>query len=210
MFRLSHTQFRPQSRMSSNKYKMTELEDEDLEETCNVRVQDNNIYFFCPVTSETILELTVNIDILSKELQKFAIQYDIEPPPINIYINSEGGEVHAALSVFDTIKNNKVYINTIISGNASSAATIIALAGSKRKITNNSYMLIHNISSVFWGKMHEFEDEMKNMNKLTSNLKRIYKDYGSITKKQLDDLLKKDLLLDSKTCLKYGFVDEIV
>ena len=71
-------------------------------------------------------------------------------------------------------------------------------------------MLIHQLSTVFWGKMHEFEDEMKNMNKLTSNLKHIYKEYGSITKKQLDDLLKKDLLLDSKTCLKYGFVDEIV
>ena len=153
MFRLQ--QIRPQSRMSSgNKYKMTDSDDDDLDENCNVRVQDNNIYFFCSVTSETILELTVNIDILSKELQKFAIQYDIDPPPINIYINSEGGEVHPALSVFDTIRNNKVTINTIISGNASSAATIIALAGSTRKITKNSYMLIHNISSAFWGKMH--------------------------------------------------------
>ena len=71
-------------------------------------------------------------------------------------------------------------------------------------------MLIHNISSSFWGKMHEFEDEMKNMAKLTSNLKSIYRENSKLNKKTIESLLKKDLLIDAKTCLKYGLVDEIV
>ena len=195
---------------SSRKYRLEEEEASEEEERYNyVRVKDNDIYFFCPVSTDSVLDLSVAINTLTKELLILGIQFGIEPPPINLYIHSDGGEVHSALSVFDLIKNNKVNINTIITGNASSAATIISMAGHTRKITSNSYMLIHNISSEFWGKMHEFEDELKNMAKVTSNLKKIYKDHSNITKKQLDDLLKKDLLLDANTCVKYGLVDAI-
>jgi ATP-dependent protease ClpP protease subunit len=190
------------------------LEEPDTEESASeygneVKVQNNDIYFFGAVSTESMLELSLAIKKLSKQMLIVSVELGIDPPPINIYIHSEGGEVHAALSVFDLISNNLVHINTIITGNASSAATIISMAGHTRKITRNSYMLIHNISSAFWGKMHEFEDEMQNMAKLTMNLKQIYKDYGNIKKKQLDELLRKDLLLDAGTCLKYGFVDEI-
>ena len=58
--------------------------------------------------------------------------------------------------------------------------------------------------------MHEFEDEMKNMSKLTANLKSIYKDNSSITRAKLNTLLSKDLLMDAKECLKLGLVDEII
>lgn len=195
---------------------MTSKRNEDSDEETDsgdyneISVQDNNIYFFTGVEPNSALKLILSIKDLTKKSQILSINYGIEPPPINIYINSDGGEVHSALSVFDTIRNNSVEINTIISGNASSAATIISLAGHNRQITTNSYMLIHNISSEFWGKMHEFEDEMKNMSKLTNNLKRIYKNETNITKTQLDSLLKKDLLLDAKTCVKYGLVGSIV
>ena len=38
---------------------------------------------------------------------------------------------------------------------------------------------------------------------------KLYQDNASIPKKQLKDILKHDLWWDSKTCLKYGLVDEI-
>ena len=194
----------------SHKYNGDDTEEEEETEFTEVKVVNNDIYFYCDVTAETCLELIMAIREISKKSKIMAINFGIEPPPVNIYINSDGGEVHSALSVFDTIMGNDVEVNTIISGNAQSAATIISLAGHKRKITKNSYMLIHNISSGFWGKMHEFEDEMKNMAKLTLNLKRIYKENTAINKTQLENLLKNDLLLDAKTCIKYGLVDELV
>ena len=193
----------------SNTYINEESDNEDRDDYSEIKIVDNNIYFFTDVNRDTILELTLAIKEVTKHLQIMNIKYNIEIPYINIYINSEGGEVHAALSVFDVIQNNPIEIKTIITGNACSAATIISLAGHQRTITENSYMLIHNISSSFWGKMHEFEDEMKNLAKLTTNLKRIYKKHSSINQTQLNSLLKKDILIDSKTCLKYGMVDMI-
>ena len=187
-------------------------EDNEVNDTGSemVRVIDNAIYFYADVDSTSILALITSIKNLTKEHLITAIKYDVPPPPIKIYINSDGGELHSALAAFDIIQKNKVPIHTIITGTACSAATIISLAGQKRKITQNSYMLIHNISSEFWGKMHEFEDEMKNMEMLTYNIKKIYKQNSHINQKRLDKILKKDLLMDANTCLRLNLVDDIV
>ena len=203
------------SKVSSKKNilrKLVESDDEDVTEDDSslVKVQDNSIYFYADVSPQSILELNTNIAQLTQEMQIIGIMYNISPPPIKLYINSNGGEVHSGLAAHDIIKNNAVPIHTIINGCACSAATIMSVAGKMRYITQNSYMLIHNISSTFWGKMHEFEDEMQNMNLLTKNLKKIYKEFGKINRKQIDSLLKKDILLDADTCINYGFIDEII
>jgi ATP-dependent Clp protease protease subunit len=197
--------------MSGSKKRMDEvLEVEEEEYECNVKIVDNNIYFYCEVSNETVLQLTLSLKEVTKKMQIAGITFGIPPPDINLYINSRGGCVYSALSILDTILNNKVKINTVVSGVCMSAATLISMMGHKRYITPNSYMLIHNISiNEFWGKMHEFEDEMKNMTQLTKNIKKIYSDYGNINKTQLDSLLKKDLLLSANIAKKYGFVDEI-
>lgn len=197
---------------AASKYLVDEDDDDESvdDETLNIKVVNNSIYFYCGVNSKSILYITTKLDSLIKEMQILGVVFGVDPPPIMIYINSEGGEVHSALSLYDFIKKSPVKIITVINGNASSAATIISLSGHERRITQNSYMLIHNISSTFWGKMHEFEDEMKNMSRLTQNLKDIYKENSKINKRTIESLLKKDLLLDADTCLKYGLVDEIV
>ena len=189
--------------------KMKESDENSDYEEENIKVINNDIYFYSDVTNESILELTIAIKKLTNELLIKNISYNVEIP-INLHINSDGGDVYAVLSIINLMENNKIDINTIIEGKACSAATILSLFGTNKYITRNSYMLIHNISSDFWGKMHEIEDEMKNLILLTKDVKKIYKTYSSISVKQLETLLKKDLLLDAGTCLKYGLVDDII
>ena len=185
-----------------------EGEEEDIESE-EIKVIDNHIYFYCDVTMLSILNLTESIKTLTKKLLQMNIEYDTNLE-IFLHINSGGGDVFAILSIIHLIENNKIDINTIIEGQACSAATILSMVGKKRSITQHSYMLIHNISSGFWGKMHEIEDEMKNLTLLTKDLRKMYRNYTNITTKQLDTLLKKDLLLNAKICLSYGLVDDII
>jgi ATP-dependent Clp endopeptidase proteolytic subunit ClpP len=191
---------------SEEEAETTEVETVEQKE---VNVVDNNIYFYTEVSPKSIKELLVHIKEITKKNQIIGITFGIDTPPINIYINSEGGCLYSALSIIDIISLNKVTINTIVSGVCMSAATLILLSGHNRCMMVNSYMLIHNISSGFWGKMHEFEDEMKNLNELTKKLKEIYKKNSNITKTQLDKILKTDVLIPANDCLKYGLIDEI-
>lgn len=198
----------------SKKYRLSKkvVLDEDSaeeEEEDNLTVIDNHIYFYNDVTVKTMADLTIEIKKLTKKLLALNIAYDTDVE-IFLHINSGGGDVFGVLSIINLIINNKVNIVTVIEGQACSAATILSMIGSRRQITENSYMLIHNLSSGFWGKMHEMEDEMKNLTLLTKDIKKMYKTYTNITTTQLETLLKKDLLLDAKTCLRYGLVDEIV
>ena len=197
----------------SKKYRLSKKvvldEDSEEEEENNLKVIDNHIYFYNDVTVKSIADLTIEIKKLTKSLLAVNITYDTDIE-IFLHINSAGGEVFGVLSIINLIINNKVNIVTVIEGQACSAATILSMIGSRRQITENSYMLIHNLSSGFWGKMHEMEDEMKNLTLLTKDIKKMYKTYTNITTTQLESLLKKDLLLDAKTCLRYGLVDEIV
>ena len=71
-------------------------------------------------------------------------------------------------------------------------------------------MLIHQLSSGLYGKYNELEDDMENNKHLMTTIKSIYKRYTTIPMKKLDEILKHDLWFDSKTCLKYGLVDEII
>ena len=71
-------------------------------------------------------------------------------------------------------------------------------------------MLIHQLSSGCWGKMCEIEDEMENLTDFMDKIKKIYVDNTKIPRKELSELLKHDLWLNSEKCLKYSLADEIM
>jgi ATP-dependent protease ClpP protease subunit len=185
-------------------------DDEEEEQFSEIKVINNDIYFYSDITTQSILELTTIIVNTTNKLLHLNILHDIEIPYIKLHINSQGGDVLAAFSILTLIETNRIPIHSIIEGQACSAATLISIVASKRSITSHSYMLIHNLSSSFWGKMHEIEDEMYNLKQLTTKIRNMYKQYSRINVKDLDKLLKKDLLLKPEICKKYGLIDYII
>ena len=57
-------------------------------------------------------------------------------------------------------------------------------------------MLIHQLSSTFWGTYGNFEDEKKNLDLMMKTIKDVYKKYTKVPMKKLDEILKHDLLWD--------------
>tara|TARA_B100000768_G_scaffold179917_1_gene198664 strand:+ start:1806 stop:2492 length:687 start_codon:yes stop_codon:yes gene_type:complete len=176
----------------------------------NITSHDNHIYYYASVTKKSALELNTEIRKITRTLMRYSSDFNCNPPPIYLHINSFGGSVFAALSVIDTIQYNPIPIYTIIEGAAASAATMISVYGKKRYITKSGHMLIHQLSSGFWGKMAEFEDEIKNLENLMKVIKKIYKKKTHVPEKKLDKILKHDLWWNSKKCLKYGLVDQVI
>ena len=170
---------------------------------------NNHIYFYSEVDRESIFELIMLIKEAEEENILTSLKLRIDKVPIFLHINSKGGSVFEAFNAIDAIKACRVPVNTIIEGATASAGTLISVVGEKRYMCPSAYMLIHQLSSSYWGKMSEIEDEFKNLQELMDKIKEIYKDYTTIPKKELNDLLKHDLWLNSDKSLKYGLVDEI-
>ena len=71
-------------------------------------------------------------------------------------------------------------------------------------------MLVHQLSSSFWGKMNEIEDEVQNLEKLMKVIKNIYKKNTEIPEDEISEILKHDIWWDSKKCKRLGLVDKII
>ena len=176
----------------------------------HISVQDNKIYFYSGVNRNSCVELNKKIGELESKSLTLSNSLGILPPPVKLFINSGGGSITAGISSMDTIIRSKVPIHTYVDGFAASAATFLSVVGAHRLMSRNSYMMIHQLSSNFWGTYSNFEDEKENLDLMMKTIKDIYKKYTKLPMKKLDEILKHDLMWDANTCLKYGLIDEIV
>ena len=169
-----------------------------------VDVVNNHIYFYSEVERPKMLELNKKLRELDIKLRKQALEQDTKLPKIYLHINSYGGSVFAGMASLDTVLTTKCKVVTIVEGCAASAGTTLSVVGNERWMHKHAYMLIHQLSSGFWGKYSEIEDEKKNCDKLMKLIKDIYGKYTKVPEKKIDELLKHDLWWDAKKCLKYG------
>jgi len=183
----------------------------DMGGSSGVEQDENKIYFYSQVGEKEVLELNKVIKRLDKEMQVLGITLNIPPPPIELHLHSEGGSLFAGIAAYDCISSCKTPIHTYIDGCAASAATLLFLAGKKRHLYKNSFMLVHQLSAtLLGGKYEEFKDELKNQEKLMHTVKNIYLETSNMSDEELTELMKHDLWMDSETTIKNGFADEII
>ena len=178
----------------------------------SIKVLDNSIQFYAEISGSTCSELNRLLRELDTRMQhaKITMNDSSFDPTIHLRMHSYGGDVLAGLASVDTIRSLKTKVYTYVEGAAASAATIISIAGKKRHIGKNSFMLIHQLSSVCAGTFERLEDEHENNRRMMNTIKSLYKEYTKIPMKELDNILKRYICFDSTTCLKYGLVDEVI
>jgi len=176
----------------------------------HISVHENKIYFYSNVNRESAVELNKKIGEIESKSLTLGYNLDIDPPTLKVLINSGGGSITAGISSMDTILRCKVPVHTYVDGFCASAATFLSVVGEKRFMSRNSYMLIHQLSTNFWGKYSEFEDEKQNLDLMMETIKNVYREYTEVPMKKIDEILKHDLMWDAETCKTLGLVDEIV
>lgn len=174
------------------------------------KVEGLRIYFYRDIYSDSVVDLVSKLKELEIKSLSQAVELELDAPqPIHLHIHSYGGSVFSGLAAMDAIKRCKVPVHTYIEGAAASAATFLSVAGTKRFIGTNGYILIHQLSNFFWGKYEEWKDEMKNNDLLMEKIKAIYREHTKLGDEQLEELLKHDLWLPADKALEYGLVDAV-
>ena len=182
-----------------------------------VTIINNHIYFYTDVNTETILALNKAIVNLNRELTYIKtntkIDFDVDLNNLKIYlhINSPGGYVTDAFSCVDTIINSKIPIVSIIEGHVASAATFLSIVCSERYMTKHSSMLIHQLSGSTWGTYEQMKDHFINSTFLQKQIRDLYLEHcnGKIKQSQLDNFLKRDIMMNYTKCKKLGLVDKL-
>ena len=140
-----------------------------------LEVLNNKIYFYCNVNHNNNLHLNKELKTLESKLLTSQELLETEiPAPIHLHISSYGGSVFAGFSSIDYILKSKVPVITVIDGCAASAATMMSICGATRLMHEHAFMLIHQLSSMSWGKYEELKDSMQNNDLLMETIKNLY------------------------------------
>lgn len=148
----------------------------------------------------------------SEEMIKQLMTMDQEKPgePINIFINSYGGEVLSLFAILDTMAGLNSQVNTICLGEADSCGAVLLSAGDFRYIGKNSRSMIHEVSAFSWGKVTEMEDQIKLAKEVNDRLIGILAKNMNHDFTMLKDIMKNDTWLDAKATKDMGLVDFVM
>jgi len=136
--------------------------------------------------------------------------------PINILINSPGGETMHGMAIFDGIKGCKNHIRGMVFGEAASSASFILQACDERAISPNSYLMLHVGTDPMDIDMHpeakaawdqKFKEDLVLMEDIY--LKKIREKKKRYTRNQLKSLIRFDKILKAKEAIELGLIDRI-
>ncbi len=132
---------------------------------------------------------------------------------IQLYINSPGGILTAALAIYDTMQYVKCPVSTVCVGLAASGAAVLLAAGAKGKryALPNSEILLHQVAvSGVSGEAVEVEIAAKQILKLKDKVNRILAKHTGQPLEKIEKDTDRDFYLTAQEAKEYGLIDEVI
>lgn len=133
--------------------------------------------------------------------------------PISLYINSPGGSVTAALSIYDTMQYVSAPVSTICLGMAASGGSLLLAGGAPglRLALPNSLILIHQPwTGGMQGKAGDLEVHAREILRQRDLLVEIYARHSGRSLEQVARDMDRDNYMTSEQALQWGLIDQIV
>ena len=129
--------------------------------------------------------------------------------PINIRINSLGGDVFDGMAMYNVIKRRESKTTVYIEGIAASIATIIALGADEVIMAENSLFMIHNAWGGTSGEAKDMRKTAETLDKITSELTDIYVKKTGLSYDTLAQMMDEESWLNAEEAFRLGFIDTI-
>jgi len=170
---------------------------------------------FSRLLKERIIFLTGGINeqvssIVSAQL--LFLESQAPDKDIFMYINSPGGLVTAGLAMYDTMQFIKCDISTLVIGQACSAGSLLAMAGTKGKryALKNSRIMIHQPSGGASGQATDILIHAEEITKIKKKLNQMYADHTGQPIEKINDAMERDKFMSPEEALEFGLVDKII
>lgn len=128
---------------------------------------------------------------------------------INLYINSDGGQVVEALPIYNSLKMHPARVEVDIEGYALSSASFIAMSGDVIRMVDNGTMMIHEVQGSVAGGSDDLRKTADLMDSMTNKIANIYVERTGQNKDTIMAMLSEDTWMDAGKALNLGFIDEI-
>tara|TARA_R110000744_G_scaffold231504_2_gene349685 strand:+ start:272 stop:910 length:639 start_codon:yes stop_codon:yes gene_type:complete len=134
---------------------------------------------------------------------------DLKDTPINLHVNSIGGDVFDGMAIYNVIKRREARTTVYIEGIAASIATIIALGADEVIMAENSLFMIHNAWGGAMGEAKDMRKTADTLEKISSELTDIYMKKTGLSYEALAEMMDEETWLNAQEAYDYGFIDTI-
>jgi len=146
-------------------------------------------------------------------LQSLMYLDSISNEPIELYINSPGGEICCGMAVYRYMTEQmKSPLHTYCIGLAASMGSILYLAGEKRYIYEGCTIITHDPFSVSGNceDPNQLKDRLESLERSRTMLCKIISERTGHTIDEISQLMKKDRYFDAEESLKSGISTDII
>lgn len=129
---------------------------------------------------------------------------------ITVWINSPGGDCVAAAQIYNMLMDYKGDVTVKIDGIAASAASVIAMAGTKVLISPVGMMMIHNPATIAWGDTAEMQKAIEMLASVKDSIINAYEIKTGLSRAKLSHLMDAETWMDAHKAVELGFADGIL
>lgn len=129
---------------------------------------------------------------------------------VEIEINSPGGSVFAGSEIYTALKAHKGPVTVDIVGLAASAASVIAMAGKKIRMSPTAQMMIHNVSAHGAGDYRDMAHLSTVLRQANETIANAYRLKTGKTQEELLSMMDEEKWFTPQQAKEHGFIDEIL
>ena len=129
---------------------------------------------------------------------------------ITVWINSPGGDCVAAAQIYNMLMDYKGNVTVKIDGIAASAASVIAMAGTKVCVSPVSMMMIHNPATIAFGDSIEMQKAIEMLASVKDSIINAYEIKTGLSRAKLSHLMDAETWMDANKAVELGFADVIM
>ena len=130
--------------------------------------------------------------------------------PITVWINSPGGDCVAAAQIYNMLMDYKGDVTVKIDGIAASAASVIAMAGTKVLVSPVSMLMIHNPMTAAFGNSDEMQKAIEMLGSVKDSIINAYEIKTGLSRAKLSHLMDAETWMDANKAVELGFADGIM
>jgi len=133
----------------------------------------------------------------------------IKDKNIDVHINSLGGSVFDGLAIYNALKNHSKKVTTKVEGIAASIASVVAMAGDKIEMAENSLFMIHNPFAMSGGDANELRKTASILDKIRNEIASIYASKSKHDSEHYISLMDVETWFNSDETLELGLINGI-
>ena len=130
--------------------------------------------------------------------------------PIVISVNSPGGDTIAASQIYTMLREYPNDVTVKITGIAASAASVIAMAGTKVCMSPTAMMMIHNPFTIAMGDSEEMRKAIQLLDEVKESIINAYQIKTGLSRAKLSHLMDSETWMNAVKAKELGFCDEIL